>query len=43
MAVIALGVGILLVTEDRLGVLLFWFGIVALLLRRGTFSPRRRD
>lgn len=42
-AVIALGVGILLVTEDRLGVLLFWFGIVALLLRRGTFSPRRRD
>ena len=43
MAFIALGVGILLVAGDKFGVLLFWFGVVALLLRRGTFSPRRRD
>ena len=42
-AFIALGVGILLVAGDKFGVLLFWFGVVALLLRRGTFSPRRRD
>ncbi len=41
---IALGAGLGIATGgDKAWVLLFWFGIVALLLRRGTFSARRRD
>lgn len=37
------GLVIVLATGKTFGVVLFWFGVIALLLRRGSFSPRRRD
>jgi len=41
--VIAAAVVLGLVTESRAApFVLFWFGVLALLIRRGAFSPRRR-
>lgn len=43
-AVIALGAGLGIATGgDKAWVVLFWFGVISLLIRRGAFSPRSRD